>query len=115
MSIGFIVWIAPLSDKSPLAGSGRSGGDGEGTGCAFGRVQPSSDRVPQCTREKMAADTGNNPSFRLNPFGYRRAAVFRRDDNAPLLAAAGAKVMVRDASDGQLEQDRRVACRDGLP
>jgi SAM-dependent methyltransferase len=33
---------------------------------------------------------------------------------APILAAAGARVTVVDASEGQLEQDRRVAVRDGL-
>ncbi|SNT82294.1 class I SAM-dependent methyltransferase [Stenotrophomonas sp. CC120222-04] len=33
---------------------------------------------------------------------------------APVLAAAGADVTVFDLSDGQLEQDRRVAARDGL-
>lgn len=33
---------------------------------------------------------------------------------APILAAAGATVTVLDASEGQLEQDRRVAARDGL-
>ncbi|WP_025318651.1 class I SAM-dependent methyltransferase [Granulibacter bethesdensis] len=33
---------------------------------------------------------------------------------APILAAAGANVTVLDASEGQLEQDRRVAARDGL-
>ncbi len=33
---------------------------------------------------------------------------------APVLAAAGADVTVFDLSDGQLEQDRAVAARDGL-
>lgn len=33
---------------------------------------------------------------------------------APILAAAGATVTVLDASEGQLEQDRMVAARDGL-
>ena len=33
---------------------------------------------------------------------------------APILAAAGATVTVLDASEGQLEQDRLVAARDGL-
>jgi len=32
----------------------------------------------------------------------------------PLFAAAGARVTIFDASDAQLEQDRRVAARDGL-
>lgn len=34
---------------------------------------------------------------------------------APILAAAGADVTVFDISEGQLEQDRRVAEREGLP